>query len=100
MIILPMLLTLVAGGILSLIIIGIADVDLRQANYDRIMFEHMGTAQESIDAGKYMLIADDVSIYRSDSQKYVVVIPDGTDAPVNVNGFGHYFIPIVLWCSC
>jgi signal transduction histidine kinase len=87
---------MVAGGILSIIIIGIADIELRQTNTDRIIFERRGTAQGAIDAGTYTLVTEDISIYRSENQKYVIVLRDDTDVPIHASTFDHYLVPITF----
>jgi len=100
MIILPMLLTLVMGGTLSLIIIGIADIEPRSLNHDIIIYENKNNAREAINAGEYIFITDDISVYLTENNQYVMVLPDEADIPAFFTGYfilvQRYFVPALF----
>ena len=95
MIILPMLLTLLLGGTLYLIIIGVTGVDAHPLG-NKITYENRGTAQESIDTGTYTQVTDDVAVYKSASDQYIIVVPDDTEIPFRFEGVQRYYIPLLF----
>ena len=96
MIVLPMLLTFVLGGILSLIIIGVTGIDPRQTDSDKVKHERRSVAQEAISTGEYTLETEDAAVYKSESGQYIIVLPDDTEIPLRFDTIARLYIPLLF----
>ena len=96
MIILPMLLTLVTGGVLSAVIMGTTGIEPHPINYDRIVFEDMEAAKENIDSCEYILVADGASVYRTRSERYVVVLSGESGETPRLPALRRYYVSFVF----
>ena len=81
MIILPIILTFVMGGMLFFVVMSITDINPQSMEYDRIKFEQKDTVQKAIDEGTYTLVSDGVSVYQNENGMYVIALSDEVDVP-------------------
>jgi Signal transduction histidine kinase len=96
MIILPIILTFVMGGILSFVIMSIAGINPHSMEYDRIKFEKVNAVQIASNDETYTLITDDAKIYQIKNGGYVVVLPDDANISYNTYDMQGYYISILF----
>ena len=96
MIIMPMLLTLLTGGILSFIIFGVAGIDPRQFASDKVTYVDSDAAMEAMSEGEYELATGEITVYKSTNGQYIIVIPDASDAALVFAIIRRYFFPLVF----
>ena len=96
MIVLPMLMTFVLGGILSIIFIGVTGIDPRHLDSDRIRHENVSQAREAIESGEYSIVTEDVTVYKSADAKHIVVLPEEIELPLRYGIMQRYYIPLLF----
>lgn len=92
----PIFLTIFMSVLLFFAFMGITGIDTNSLRSGNVTFTDRDNASDLLQSDNYTLVTDDITVYKSDTDRLIVVLPEGVNSLYNMNAFkDNYYIGIL-----